>query len=91
MAGLGTAIGAVPSLAAALYRNWYVIQSVLVAGLVVLALSAYSNTTEGAGAPAAGSEAAAGGEAAAGAGAGAAAAGAAAADGAAENEGEKEQ
>uniref|UniRef100_A0A383V1G3 Uncharacterized protein n=1 Tax=Tetradesmus obliquus TaxID=3088 RepID=A0A383V1G3_TETOB len=91
MAGLGTAIGAVPSLAAALYRNWYVIQSVLVAGLVVLALSAYSSTTEGAAAPAAGSEAAAGGEAAAGAGAGAAAAGAAAADGAAENEGEKEQ
>lgn len=46
MAIIGTAIGAVPSLAAVLYRNWYVVQSIVVAALVYGALQAYSQSKE---------------------------------------------
>jgi uncharacterized membrane protein YjjP (DUF1212 family) len=61
MAAIGTAIGAVPSLAAALYRNWYAIQSIFVAALVYFALTAYGNTVQGDGEPAAAGESAAAG------------------------------
>jgi hypothetical protein len=89
MAAIGTAIGAVPSLAAALYRNWYAVQSIFVAALVYLALTAYGNTVQGAGEPATAGQGQ--GEAAGGVVADAVAAGAATADGAAGAGDAKEQ